>query len=194
MTSIRWVQSVARITALIALLFGTDDLDARVADGLTAGGSSHAFVAVAAAATAVTPEAAARVTQPGNSGGTLNGLFSHGGWLGGFAAGFLGAGVLGIFFGRGLIGGLDGVASYVGLACQLVLLAMLCRLIWTLWRRGDTAGTAALSPRQIADPYLRSRDDLHTGLDSGGGASVPERETGTHSVEPEVNSPRGGRG
>lgn len=180
---------------MLALLFGADDLDARVTDGLTAGGGSHAFVAVAVAATAVTPAAPARATPPANSGGTLNGLFSHGGWLGGFAAGFLGSGVLGVLFGRGLIGGLGGVASYVGLSCQIVLLAMLCRLIWTLWRGGGTAGAAALSPRQLADPYLRSRDDLHTGLDSGGNnASAAERETGTHSVEPEVSSPRGGHG
>ena len=195
MPSIRWVQYVARVTALLALLFGADDLDARAANGLSMGGGSHAFVSIAAAATAVTPEAPVQATPPGNSGGTLSGLFSRGGWLGGFAAGFLGSGLLGVLFGRGLIGGLGGVASYVGLLCQIVLLAMLCRLIWTLWRGGDTAGAAGLSPRQLADPYLRSRGDLHGGLDSGGnGGSAPERETGGHPVEPEVSSPRGGHG
>lgn len=194
MSSIRWVQCVARITALLALLFGADDLDARAANGLSAGGGSHAFVSVAAAATAITPAARSRATPPANSGGTLSGLFSRGGWLGGFAAGFLGSGVLGVLFGRGLIGGLGGFASYVGLLCQIVLLAMLCRLIWTLWRGGDMAG-AVVSPRQLADPYLRSRDDLHTGLDSGGnGISATERETGARSVESEVSSPRGGHG
>lgn len=195
MSSIRWVQAVARVTALLALLFGADGFDARLANGLSAGGGSHAFVSIAAAATAITPEAPTQATPPANSGGTLSGLFSRGGWLGGFAAGFLGSGVLGVLFGRGLIGGLGGVASYVGLLCQIVLLAMLCRLIWTLWRGGDTAGAVALSPRQLADPYLRSRDDLHTGLDSGGnGGSAEEGTSGPGSAEPEVSSPRGGHG
>lgn len=195
MSSIRWVQSVARVTALLALLFGADNFDARVANGVSAGGGSYAFVSVAAAEAAVTPDAPAQATPPANSGGTLSGLFSRGGWLGGFAAGFLGSGLLGVLFGRGLIGGLSGVASYVGLLCQIVLLAMLCRLFWTLWRGGDMAGPTALSPRQLADPYLRSRDDLHSGLDAGGnGGSAAERTSDTGSAEPEVSSPRGGHG
>ena len=183
MPSIRWVQSVVRLTALLALLFGADDLDVRLANGLTASG---AFVSVAAAATARAPNVSAPAELPPNSGGTLSGLFSRGGWLGGFAAGFIGSGVLGVLFGRGLIGGLGGAASYVGLLCQIVLLAMLCRLIWTLWRGGDPAGAAGMSPRQLADPYLRSRDDLHSGFDNGN-----SRGPATKS-EPEVTSPRGG--
>lgn len=193
MSSIRWLRSVARLTALLALLFGADDLDVRVADGLWIGGGSSAFISVAAAATAVSPNASAQGAQPISSGGSLSGLFSRGGWLGGFAAGFLGSGVLGVLFGRGLIGGLGGIASYVGLLCQIVLLAMLCRLIWTLWRGGDMAGAAAMSPRQLADPYLRSRDDLHSGFDHGSSrGSAVERETGGNPAQPEITSPRGG--
>jgi hypothetical protein len=192
-SSIQWVQSVARLTALLALLFGADDLDVRAANGLNYGGGSGAFVSIADAATIVTSDAPAQAALPANSGGTLSGLFSRGGWLGGFAAGFLGSGVLGVLFGRGLIGGLGGVASYVGLLCQGVLLVMLCRLIWTLWRGGDMAGAVALSPRQLADPYLRSRDDLHSGFDPGGGSAC-EEEAGTRSAAPEVTSPRGGHG
>jgi len=191
-SSIRWVRSVARLTALLALLFGADDLDVRMANGLCVGGCSSAFISAAAAA-AVTPNPSGQGTQQVNSGGTLSGLFSRGGWLGGFAAGFLGSGVLGVLFGRGLVGGLGGMASYVGLLCQIVLLAMLCRLIWTLWRGGDMAGAAALSPRQLADPYLRSRDDLHSGFDHGHGrGSATESEAGVGSVEPEATSSRGG--
>lgn len=184
MSSIRWVRSVVRFVALLALLFGADDFDVRMANGLTASAPS-AFISVAAAATARTPSASAQVEPPANSGGSLSELFSRGGWLGGFAAGFLGCGVLGVLFGRGLIGGLGGAASYVGLLCQIVLFAMLCRLIWTLWR-GDTAGAPGLSARQLADPYLRSRDDLHSGFDNGN-----SRGPATKS-EPEVTSPRGG--
>ncbi len=193
MSSLRWIRSIARVTALLALLFGADDLDARVANGLNVDFGYSTFVSVAAAATAVAPRDTVQAAPPVTSGGTLSGLFSRGGWLGGFAAGFLGSGVLGVLFGRGLIGGLGGVASYVGLLCQIVLLAMLFRLIWTLWRSGDMAGAAALSPRQLADPYLRSRDDLHSGFDDAHSHSLgTERETGTRSAEPEVTSPRGG--
>jgi hypothetical protein len=127
----------------------------------------------AAAAETVVPDQSAASLQAGSStypGGSLTGLFQSGGWLGGFAAGFLGSGFLGLLFGRGLIGELGSIPSYFGLAFQLALLAMLCRLIWTRWRGGDGAGTGTLSPRQLAAPYLRSRDDLHAGRDlwSGG--------------------------
>jgi hypothetical protein len=194
-SSIHWVRSVARLTALLALLFGADDLDVRATNGLNYGGGSSAFISIANAATIMTSDAPSRAAPLNNSGGTLSELFSRGGWLGGFAAGFLGSGVLGVLFGRGLIGGLGGVASYVGLLCQIVLLVMLCRLIWTLWRGSHMAGAAALSPRQLADPYLRSRDEFHSGFDAGGsGSPAIERETGAGSAEPEVTSPRGGRG
>jgi hypothetical protein len=192
-SSLRWVRSVARISALLALLFGADDLDVPAANGLIFGDGPGAFISFAAAETAVTPDASPRAVTPTHSGGTLSGLFSNGGWLGGFAAGFLGSGVLGLLFGRGVIaglGGIGGVASYVGLLFQIVLLAMLCRLFWTLWRSGAPTGAAALSSRQLADPYLRSRDDLHGSLDVGG--SDTERETGSRSEE--IPAPRGGRG
>jgi predicted lipid-binding transport protein (Tim44 family) len=176
----------------LALLFGADDLDVRAA-GVSFGGGTLAFISFAAADMAATPAVPPRTVPRVNSGGTLSGLFSRGGWLGGFAAGFLGSGVLGLLFGRGAIGGLGGMASYVGLLCQLVLLAMLCRLFWTLWRSGDAAGAAALSPRQLADPYLRSRDDLRGNFDaSGNGRAEAGREPDAHSAE--VTAPRGGRG
>ena len=185
MSSTRWVRSVARLTALLALLFGADDLDVRMANGLNVLGPG-VFISAAAAATAGTPSTSARAEPSVNSGGTLSGLFNRGGWLGGFAAGFLGSGVLGVLFGRGLIGGLGGVASYLGLLCQIVLLAMLCRLIWTLWRSRDMTGAAGLSSRQLADPYLRSRDDLHSGFDNGHSGGPATKS------EPEVTSPRSG--
>lgn len=189
MSSIRWLRSVAGLAALLALLFGADHLGVRAANGVSFGGSI-AFVSVAAAATAVTPDAPERAAPPANSGGTLSGLFNRGGWLGGFAAGFIGCGVFGVLFGRGLIGGLGGTASYVGLACQIVFLAMLCRLFWTLWRSGDMGSSAARSPRQLADPYLRSRDDLYGGSDAGRGDA--ETKPDTHSAE--ITSPHGSRG
>jgi hypothetical protein len=169
---VRWVQTAARLAALIAaLLIGADDADVCLANGLSFGtagaGAAMLLASAATAETAITGRAPATVqggpqTYPG---GSLSDLFQSGGWLGSFAAGFLGSGLLGLLFGRGLVGELGSVASYFGLIIQLALLLLLCRLIWTRWRGGDPASFAARSPRQLADPYLRSRDDLHGGRD-----------------------------
>ena len=60
-------------------------------------------------------------------------MFNRGDLIGGFAAGFLGSGVIGLLFGHGVVGELGGVASVLGLLFQLALIAMLARLIWTWW-------------------------------------------------------------
>jgi predicted lipid-binding transport protein (Tim44 family) len=168
----RWAQSVARLAALtVVLLIGADESDVRSADGMIFGrGESSTYTtspliaAAASRAGALAPRMTAQVV-PSFQGGSLSGLFNRGGMLGGFAAGFLGSGVLGLLFGRGLSSGLGGVPSYLGLIFQIALLLMLARLIWTRWRSDDALSPAGLSPRQLADPYLRSRDDLHAPLD-----------------------------
>jgi predicted lipid-binding transport protein (Tim44 family) len=174
--AIRWVQSAVRLAALAAaLLVGADEGDARPADGLTVDtGESASFIASPVLSTdpggtvRLAPRMTAQVV-PSYPGGTLSGLFNRGGMLGGFAAGFLGAGLLGLLFGRGLSAGLNGVPSYLGLIFQIALLVMLCRLIWTRWRSDDALSPAGLSPRQLADPYLRSRDDLYASIDPSAG-------------------------
>jgi predicted lipid-binding transport protein (Tim44 family) len=171
--SVRWVQTFTRLAALmVALLVGSDDAEVRVVDGMRLGDEWRlgdvafgSLVTSAAAETATTRQAQIdpETGSPAYPGGSLTGLFRGGGLLGGFAAGFLGSGVLGLLFGRGLFGELDGPASYFGLLCQLALLMTLCWLIWTRWNGGDAAEPSARSPRQLADAYLRSRDDLHPG-------------------------------
>jgi predicted lipid-binding transport protein (Tim44 family) len=157
------------------------DANAQLADGLNFAGGSGAMVLVVAAdadgaMARHSPKRAQALPQTVPS-GSLTGLFNRGGLIAGLAAGFLGSGVLGLLFGRGLFGGLVGIPSYFGLVFQLVLLAMLGRLIWMKWREGEAAKAAPLSPRQLADPYLRSRDDLHAGLDS----SAPDGAEGTNA-------------
>jgi hypothetical protein len=165
--SLRWLQSVARLVALAAaVLVGVDEADAG-----PAGGASVAWPAAVVRASlvvAAVPGSArgTALAQMSPSGGSLSDLFHRGGLIGGFAAGFLGSGLLGLLFGRGLVGELGGVPSYLGLLFQLALVLMLCRLIWSRWHRVDLFGVAGVSPRQLADPYLRSRDDVHAGLDS----------------------------
>lgn len=187
----RRVQTLARLAALIAaLLIGGDEAELSLVDGLSSGargtGALVLLVSAAAAETAGASQARAQAGPPVYPGGSLTGLFQSGGWLGGFAAGFLGSGLLGVLFGRGLVGELGSIPSYFGLAFQLVLLAMLCRLIWTRWRRGGAERGGALSPRQLADPYLRSRDDLHGGRDrSSSGYDGSEPDT----ASPPVSSP-----
>jgi hypothetical protein len=166
-SSLRWLQSVARLVALAAaLLAGAEDADARAVGGYHFALPDGFARASLAAADGGWAQRGVSLAQASPAGGSLSDLFHRGGLLGGFAAGFLGSGLLGLLFGRGLFGELGGVPSYLGLLFQLALVLMLCRLIWSGWRHVDLAGVTGLSPRQLADPYLRSRDDVHTGLDS----------------------------
>jgi hypothetical protein len=169
---LRWLPTLARIVALTAaFMVGADEADARVGGGLNVTSPAALIRTSLVAANGGLARGAGfmrggTLAQLPSGGGSLSDLFRRGGLLGGFAAGFLGSGLLGLLFGRGLFGGLGGVPSYLGLLFQLALIVMLCRLIWSRWRHVDFAGVAGLSPRQLADPYLRSRDDMHAGLDS----------------------------
>lgn len=166
MKSLCWLQTMARLVAFAAaLLVGGDEADARAVGGLhIASPAALVRTGLVAADGGLTRRAALAQLPP--AGGSLSDFFRRGGLLAGFAAGFLGSGLLGLLFGRGLFGGLGGVASYLGLLFQLALVVMLGRLIWSRWHGVDFAGVAGLSPRQLADPYLRSRDDVHARLDS----------------------------
>lgn len=180
MPYVRRVQTLARAAALAAALFiGADDAELCLASGLSLGAGGigvFSLMSAAAAETAMTHHAP-MIVQAGSSsypGGSLTGLFQSGGWLGGFAAGLIGSGLLGLLFGRGLIGELGSIPSYFGLLFQLLLWGMLCRLIWTRWRGRDVGAPGVLSPRQLADPYLRSPGDLHGGRDADAGADSSE--------------------
>ncbi len=79
------------------------------------------------------------MTQPGNAtsvgqAATRPGLFG-GGLFGGLAAGFIGAGLFGLLFGQGLFGGIAGFGSIIGLLLQIVLVAIVARLIFSWWQR-----------------------------------------------------------
>lgn len=192
--SLRWLQSVTRFVALAAaLLVGADEADARVAGGLNVDAPAALVRASLVAADDGWTRHGVSLAQMPAAGGSLSDLFHRGGLLGGFAAGFLGSGLLGLLFGRGLIGGLGGVPSYLGLLFQLALVLLLCRLIWSRWHQVGLAGVAGLSPRQLADPYLRSRDDVHAGLES---VALPDDQKmpphdGSPSNVKRVHKPRG---
>lgn len=173
MSPARWLRSLATLAALtIALLAWAKDADARLKSELNFGGIG-AGALVSPMASIVFGDLAAfddampvYAAQPSSPGGTLLGLFSRPGLIGGFAAGFLGAGIFGVLFGHGIAGGLSGVASFLGLVFQLALVVMLARLIWTWWRGDNDAAVANLSPRQLADAYGRPRHEKFPDLDS----------------------------
>jgi hypothetical protein len=176
----RWLRSLATFAALAtALLLWAGGADASLESGSSfdrsaAGKFVTSRIAQSApiSAVALNNAEAAPPTRPGS----LGDLFNRPGLLAGFAAGFLGAGLLGFLFGHGLFGGLNGVASFLGLFFQLALLAMLGRLIWTWWSGGNAPAFAGLSPRQQAEPYLRSRNESLPGIYPHAGADDAEVE------------------
>ena len=61
--------------------------------------------------------------------------FNRPGLLGGLAAGFLGAGLIGLLMGNGFLGGLAGIASFFGLLLQVGLVVLVAGLLWSWWQR-----------------------------------------------------------
>lgn len=175
----QWLQSLVACAALaLALLLGADDADARMEGELRA-----APVAAPAFILALNDHpATTQVPGPVPSPGSLGGLFNRHGLIGGFAAGFLGSGLLGLMFGHGMIGELGSVASFAGLLFQLVLIAMLCWLIWSWWTGRNQPAFSGLSPRQLADPYLRTRHELAPSLDPLTDGDDGSSANGKHSA------------
>lgn len=169
--SVWWLRQLAAFAVIVvALLIWCGDVDARlkgessfIRSALPSYVASASFVASPPVAKKYVVAAALDHPSPGTQSGSLGGLFNRPGLLGGFASGFLGAGFLGVFFGHGVFGGLNGIASCLGLVLQLALVAMLCRLIWTWWTGRNEPPFIGLSPRQLADPYLRTRQELLPG-------------------------------
>ena len=162
----RWLRSLATLAALmLGLLTWTEDADARLEGGRSAA-SSHASVSTGYSRLVSLDILPAPAAAPPAHPGSLGGLFNRPGLLGGFAAGFLGSGVLGLLFGHGVVDELSGIASVTGLVFQLALIAMLARLIWTWWRDDKANASAALSLRQLADAYGRPRHEALPTIDA----------------------------
>lgn len=171
----RWLPPLAMLLALaLGLMIWTGTADARLDGGVSLGDGAYSPIVFDAFDHWLTPSAA----QPSYPGGTLGGLFNRGGLIGGFAAGFLGSGVIGLLFGHGLIGELGGMASVLGLVFQLALIALLARLIWTWWRVDKTPVAANLSPRQLADAYGHTRHEALPDVDHGAGAAAGAPQPG----------------
>lgn len=161
----RLLPSLAMLIALALSLVWTEAADARFERGLSfAGGGVFGSINFD---DVLSFDNSLRFTvaQPTYPGDSLGDLFNRGSLIGAFAAGFLGSGVVGLLFGHGVIGELNGVGSVLGLLFQLALIAMLARLIWTWWYDDKADASAGLSPRQLADAYGRPRQETLLNVD-----------------------------
>jgi predicted lipid-binding transport protein (Tim44 family) len=181
---------LALCAVLAVLAFATTDADARAGRGGSFGSrGSQTFSAPPSTTTSPTARPIERsMTQPGQPGGAfaqrppmtspVGGFFNRPGFLGGLFAGFLGAGLLGMLFGHGFLGGLAGVASMIGLMLQIGIIVIIGYLVWTWWQRRS-------QPALASGPALRdyASGNSRTPMGFGGGAPrASARASGTDEV------------
>ncbi len=193
---IRFRTMLALAAAAVVLTAAVVEADARARGSF---GSRGARTHSAPPPTATAPNAATpmqrSITQPGQTAPAATaartapqpaagGLFSRPGMLGGLAAGFLGAGLLGLLFGQGLFGNLGGLAAFLGLALQIGLIAMVGWFLLSLWRRrsaqqpapayGSSGGPAMRDASPEPQRYGAQPGAMGLGgLNLGGGAPQP---------------------
>jgi predicted lipid-binding transport protein (Tim44 family) len=150
------VQAMAVALSLaLPLMLAISSADARIGGGGSSGSrGGRTFSAPPSTSTA--PSAAQpfnrTMTQPGSPGvGAATAAGAGGGFLnrlggrsmlGGLAAGFLGAGLLGMLFGGGMFSGLGGLSSIFGLILQIGLIIIVVRLAMAWWQRRHTPASA----------------------------------------------------
>jgi predicted lipid-binding transport protein (Tim44 family) len=180
------VKTIAVVLSLAyPLMLAISAADARVGGGGSSGSrGGRTFSAPPSTSTA--PNAAQpfnrTMTQPGSpglgapaaAGAAKGGFFNRPGMgmLGGLAAGFLGAGLLGMLFGGGMFSGLGGISSIIGLILQIGLIIIVVRLAMTWWQRRNATASAYASPSGTgptagAGPLASFRTGSGFGLGSG---------------------------
>jgi predicted lipid-binding transport protein (Tim44 family) len=183
---VRWLRSVAALFFLtFGLLLWAEEADARLARDAHFADGARAIGLTQPTLAADQEEISPCAAQPAYPAGSLGDLFSRPGMIGGFAAGFLGAGIFGLLFGHGVIGELSGAPSILGLIFQFALLLALGWLIRGWWR-ADKAATVA-SPRQLADAYERARNE--TLPDLAADAQAGPKVDGKNSFADEAHLP-----
>jgi predicted lipid-binding transport protein (Tim44 family) len=174
------VRAIAVVLSLaVPLVIAISSADARIGGGGSSGSrGSRTFSAPPSTTTAPgTAQPFNRTfTQPGSPGvgtpaaaGARGGFFNRPGLLGGLAAGFLGAGLLGMLFGGGMFSGLGGLSSILGLILQIGLIIVVVRLAMSWWQRRHTPAAAyAGGPDAGPAPQQSSfRPGMGFGLGSG---------------------------
>lgn len=142
--------------------------------------------------TATAPNAARPIersmTQPGQPGSTFarpgtaapqtGGFFSRGGMLGGLAAGFLGAGLIGMLMGNGFLGGIAGFAGFLGLLAQIALVVIVARFALAWWQRRSQPTAAYARATHGEQPNgARPQNGMSflNGFGAGGGNTADNR-------------------
>jgi predicted lipid-binding transport protein (Tim44 family) len=181
------VRAIAVVVSLaVPLAMAISSADARVGGGSSSGSrGSRTFSAPPSTTTAPgTAQPMNRTfTQPGSPGmgapaaagaAAKGGFFNRPGLLGGLAAGFLGAGLLGMLFGGGMFSGLGGLSSIFGLILQIGLILIVVKLAMSWWQRRHTpaaafAGGPAAGPAPAQSSF---RSGMGFGLGSGSPAPL----------------------
>src|SRR5882757_1872377 len=176
------VRAFAIVLSLaVPLAMAISSADARIGGGSSSGSrGSRTFSAPPSTTTAPgTAQPMNRTfTQPGSpgmgsaaaaGGAAKGGFFNRPGLLGGLAAGFLGAGLLGMLFGGGMFSGLGGLSSIFGLILQIGLIIIVVRLAMSWWQRRHTPAAAyAGGPDTGPAPQQSNfRSGMGFGLGSG---------------------------
>jgi predicted lipid-binding transport protein (Tim44 family) len=175
------VKTIAIVLSLaLPVMLAASVADARIGGGGSSG-SRGARTFSAPPSTSTAPSAAQpfnrTMTQPGSpgvgAGAAKGGFFNRPGMgmLGGLAAGFLGAGLLGMLFGGGMFSGLGGLSSIFGLILQIGLIIIVVRLAMNWWQRRNATASAyagpAPGPAAGAGPMASFRSGSGFGLGSG---------------------------
>ena len=175
------VQAIAVVLSLaLPLVIAISSADARVGGGGSSGSrGTRTFSAPPSTTTAPgTSQPLNRtMTQPGTPGvgapaaNTGGGFFNRPGMgmLGGLAAGFLGAGLLGMLFGGGMFSGLGGLSSIFGLILQIGLIIIVVRLAMSWWQRRHTPAAAYAGGPDVGPAAAQNsfRSGMGFGLGSG---------------------------
>lgn len=141
------------VFALVAAVAGllASGADARPGGGLNLGSrGSRTYSSTPSTSTMPSTGSMQRTTtqpdqRPGYApyGGGFGRGFFGGGFLGSLAAGFIGAGLFGLLFGHGMMGGINGFGSFLGLLFQLGLIAFGAMWVWRWLNRRDFAFAGA---------------------------------------------------
>jgi predicted lipid-binding transport protein (Tim44 family) len=181
------VQAIAVVLSLaLPLMLAISSADARIGGGGSSG-SRGARTFSAPPSTSTAPGTAQpfnrTMTQPGSPGlgapaAAGGGFFNRPGMgmLGGLAAGFLGAGLLGMLFGGGMFSGLGGLSSIFGLILQIGLIIIVVRLAMAWWQRrhAPASAYAGAAPGATVGPGAQSSFRTGTGFGSGSGGAPLE--------------------
>jgi predicted lipid-binding transport protein (Tim44 family) len=118
--------------------------------------------------------------RPGLQSSPAAGLMNRPGFMGGMFAGLLGAGLIGLLLGGGLTGGLAGLASFLGLALQIGIIALIGWLLYSWWQRRNQPATATAMGPSMRDVQM---DQPRPSYQFGGlgGAKASASGTGTTS-------------